>query len=335
MALSRRHLLSTKPEASPPSDTVNSPETIARLERLHRIASLPISLLSPEQCQDLEAVRKLARETYSTPSYRELHSRVTTLFSSTPVQEVLPHTVVAFFIGCITPTNISEAVPDVNAGCSLLCSDGLPPPDKPWGFCSQNVLWCLLSSSSTARNSRSSAQTNSRTLVNINYQGTTLPESFDFIFMTHVPSSSKAVLFIDYQSYDDFPGFTRQEKARLIYQLHITDVKLLSYEKEDSTLRTNAMFGVTYKDLIGKAVKVHALKSRADPRDSETPAEREARRAKIPPIVRTPERDETPVSWQHATMLAFALFVMVIMAVAAGFAIRSMRSSNRTKRWQT
>lgn len=227
MALSRRRILTPEKKEDPVDKLmieVNSDDLEVKLVRLYAIATRPLSLLSTEECADLESVRKLSRLTYDTPAYTVLHSRVMKLFAPDNTPRLFaPHTVGSFFVGCITPTNLAEIAPDVNAGCSLLCSDGLPPADKTknWGFCGQNVLWCMNSSQAEARNARNAAA------VRIDHSA---KDVFDFFYLTHIPSSSKAIIFMDYGSYADFPGFTKHEKARLIYRMNITDVKLLSYD---------------------------------------------------------------------------------------------------------
>ncbi len=346
MALTRRRLLKSGSDevevqkttgfASPTKDEmiatwtteINSEQTLGRLTRLHLIATRPLSLLSTEQCTDLDSIRKLSRATYNTPAYSLLHARVMSLFTSDIVYQ--PHTVGAFFVGCITPTNLSDITSDVNQGCSLLCSDAsLPPPDGPWGFCSQNVLWCVLSSSAVAKNARRALHNPAgsrsiRPFVEIDAGSS--PEAFDFIYITHIPSSSKAILFVDYPSYDAFPGFTRHEKARLMYRMDITDIKLLSYER-DPLITTSRM---AYKDLIGRVVKIHSIKARPDPRDNETIAQRTARRA-IAAKTSTPtsmyDDSSSALSWYQAIGLAFSLLLVVILGICCGFLISILRTS--------
>lgn len=320
MALSRRRMIERTQEAGPTDDElraqattlmsieVNSEETQGRLTRLYQIAKRPISLLSTEQCSDLDIVRKLARRTYGTSAYNELHSQVMTLFAE--AGSYLPHTVGSFFIGCVTPTNIDSAVPDVNRGCSLLCGDALPPPTIPgapssWGFCSQNVIWCLLSSSSMAKNILASQQSENRPLPRtgiVDHTTSTDPESYDFIRLTILGTSSKAILFLDVPTYDAFNGFTRHEKARLLYRLNISDVKLLSYDKN----------GTNYTDLLGKTIRVQDIKQRPDVRDAE-PRPMVAIRQ---PVKLQPEQGDVPLSWSQAIPLAVAMVLFILLGVS-------------------
>lgn len=339
MALLRRRILipsdieeEKKPEESSSTtlakliEQAGSADTINKIEKLHKIATRPLSLLTSEQCEDLDYIRKLSLSCYDTEAYSILHSEVTKLFNSSV--RYSPHTVGSFFVGCMVPSNLSDVAPDVNPGCSLMCSaSGLPPSKKKWGFCSQNVLWCILSSSATAKNARSASDQN---IVEVDSGGGGAG-SFDFIYMTHIPSSSKAVIFVDYKTYEDFPGFTRYEKARLIYRMKITDIKLLSYDHDEEKM--------VYRDLIGKAIKVQKIKSRADPRDNETVEERTKRRAQV--AKQTAEAlsimhptgcnsEVIPIDWKTATILAVALLLLIILGLCASFAVSSLtRKSTR------
>lgn len=295
---------------------IDDPQTKSRIERLKMIATRPLSLLSAEQCSDLDAIRKLTKNAYGTSVYDALHTLVTSSFNTSTIYS--PHTVGSFFTGCITPTNLGE-IADVNPGCALLCSDlSMPPPGQKWGFCSQNVVWCMLSSTAEARNTR--RVTGPHIPIRSDHSGTTLPEKFDFIYMTYIPSSTKAILFVNYKTYDEFPGFTLHEKARLIHRMRITDIKLLSYELEAPNV---------YKDLIGSVSKVHKLKGRADPLDSETPAQRAARRASLnknkASVIATD--DESPITWDTAAVLSFALMMLVLLGIAAFVTITKLRST--------
>lgn len=344
MALSRRHIVPAeeppKPEPQGPTKAdiiakllsqVESTDTDERLARLHKIATRPLSLLSPEQCADLKTIKELSRSTYGTDAYPVLHTKVMNLFA--PEGRVLvynPHTIGSFFVGCVIRNNLTEASPDLNPGCALTCGDGMPPVGKGWGFCSQNVLWCMWSSRGPARLMRRHNATNLR----MDHGNNPLDDTFDFFYVTYVPSSSRAVIFLDYQTYDEFPGFTRHEKARLIHRLGITDAKLLSYDYEPNS--------VNYKDLIGKSIKVLSIKPRADPRDFETVAQRTARRAKIAKKSGTTNSVDTsgPMTWQEATTLAIALALLVLLVISAAFLISHIQKaasaarSQRTK-WRT
>lgn len=319
MALSRRHVEISKPE--PPIDQkediiakllaqVENSDTTDRIVRLHKIATRPLSLLTSEQCADLDAIRKLSRSAYGTDVYSTLHTKIISQFGEGIVYQ--PNTVGSWFMGCMVSNNLTQISPDVNPGCALTCADSLPPPGKTWGFCSQNVVWCVWASQSVARNSRRASGR-----IHIDHSG---DDNFDFIYITYIPSSSRAILYVDYKTYDEFPGFTRHEKARLIHRMKITDVKLLSYDFEDNS--------VEYKDLLGKPIKVLGIKPRADPRDNETVAQRTARRARVAKKMGVPVNtdSDSPMTWQQAVTLAVALAVLVILGICAGFVISHLRS---------
>lgn len=351
-------------------EEVNSTETADRLSRLFAIASRPLVLLTNEQCADLAAIRKLSRLAYGTLAYSEFHSRVMRIFSppvstaSLPVSSdgsgtsVLPpsyspHTVGSFFVGCVTPNNLNTAVPGISQGCTLLCADSLPPPmtdpvqraisgtslqnatNPTWGFCSQNVIWCLLSSSTVAKNLRDASKSHQTDSLSKVVDIGAGPESFDFVYLTYLPSISKAILFVDYSSHDSFPGFTRHEKARLIHRMHINEVKLLSYSGD----------ATNYTDLIGRTILVQNIKSRSDPRDSETSTQRANRRLKssmdsadknsVSMGILAAHNSDSAMTWQTGVILGFALvllFAIVFLAVFAGIRIPSLfRRENASK----
>lgn len=312
MALLRRRPIINSADAAPPSTSSTIIESY--LNSLHKIEMRPIALLTAEECSNLDNIRQYARELYGTPEYNVFHSHILEIFT---VDIYPPHTVGSFFTGCVTPTNISSAVADVNPGCSLLCSsDSLPSPQSSWGFCSQNVIWCVLSSSSIAKNlaaANIAGRNNTGTYVHVDASSSSSgvsPQdlgSYDFIHLTRVPTSSKAILLVDFPSYDEFTGFTKREKARLIHRLHINNIKLLSYDKITAT---------EYKDLIGKTVRVIDIKTRPDIRDSEIrPRITAATTVKnvITPSVLAPD-DSLPMDlYQKASLgIMLSLFIALI-----------------------
>jgi hypothetical protein len=266
---------------------VNSEAVVTRLERLKQVASRPIPLLSPEHAVDLEAMKKLSRSAYGTPAYALLYAHVLRIFG--PEKTAEPFTVGAFFIGSSIPTNLTTVLSDVNVGCSLLASNGLAPSEGKWSFCNQNVIWCLLSSTSMARNSKQYS----------------FADGYCFIRMNNISSSNKAILFVDSDSYDSFPGFSKREKSYLMNQMRLYNVKLLSTEQ-----------GVSYTDLIGKTIKVQALKTRA-----EKPRSR-----------RQSGTNKVQSSWKEAFTIMLMLLVLVVVVICAVKMIRSMRAPMQTKR---
>jgi hypothetical protein len=106
--------------------------------------------------------------------------------------------------------------------------------------------------------------------------------------------------------------------------MKITDIKLLSYDRD-----TNSTM---YKDLLGETTKVLALKPRADPRDNETVAQRTARRAAISKTVSPPSTStsDSPMAWQEATSLAVALVLFVLITFCAGVVMHKISLAIKT-----
>lgn len=263
------------------------------IEELYKSANHPVLTLSDEDNKKIEVIRELSHKTYGTLTYDKLYSYAKDIFCADGVK-YRPHTVGSYFIGCSVKTNIKESTQNVNPGCSVLCAGSLPVPkslidkDKEqWGFCSQNVIWCLSTADEYQRKVRIS-RTITHGMVeqthladNPTYLDRVKPEDqvFEFSFLTHISASTKALLFVNYNSYEEFPGFTEREKSRLINHMGVTDVKLLSYN----------MDGTNYKDLVGNPIKVFSLKTRTEgknlgvftKRDENSPQVRSKANAKI------------------------------------------------------
>lgn len=282
-------------------------QTLERLKRLSFITTRPLALLNTEQIDDLESIRKQASELYNTAGYSIFHTEVTKLFGASTSHA--PHTVGSYFMGCstglTTPPNS-----EMNAGCALLCAGSLPPliatGDHKWGFCSQNVIWCLPSNSLRAQQLRE------------NPIGVTLDTStaggFDFIFMTRVTESSKAVLFVEYDAYNAFPGFSKLEKARLVQRMHIHNVKLLSAAITDGQ----------HADLIGRAIEVTSLKERSGILPvSSTGAQQQDDAMRGDTAVMKPSVASMP--WEQIAFLALVLSFLLILIIGVPYALRKAR----------
>lgn len=291
------------------------------LLRLLEISSRPLAVLSPDQCADVDTVRRLARKLYGTPEYDDFYANVIKIFASLKTDPPQPRTVGSFFMGCIISSNATQGISDVNPGCALLCADSLPPSSSirrggessKWGFCSQNVIWCLLNSSPTAKQLRTLRKDPEPT-----------HEFFEFMFVTQIPYTTKAILFVDYKSLDEFPGFSVREKSRLIHHMHITDVKLLSYDKS----------GTEHIDLVGSAITVGQLKSRVTPQDSIASLRAPRTKVKITleeaikadvlsqPLLTT---SGNLSSWMLNLPLAIALGLLLLVIVCSIFLMRDLK----------
>lgn len=265
-----------------------------RLLRLRAVAEHPTVTLSDELSADLEVVKLYARQNYGTPAYAAVYRRITELFAPEaltprdgeerpPVINYNPQTVGAFFVGCVVSVGDS---PELNEGCTLQCAGSLPPPPrflgdgpeiKHWGFCSHNVLWAI--------NKNSPPFAKALTQHGSRFVGRSLmtngPDNFTFIPVSTVLTSRRAVIFVSYPSYDAFPGFTRREKAQLIYRNGIDEVMLLAFKEGDTRVER----------LYPDPVKTYRIKQRADKRD-ESDA-KEARAAAIATLADGPISADT------------------------------------------
>jgi len=287
MALLKKRIATFSPNAinkKPTEETVDFTPFKQKVSRLVRYGHLPIASIPEADRLIFEEIREDVYKYFNTKWYDELFEIVKNEFGMSIDTVVdgqhaiarvsvpfLPKTIGAYFTGCLAKTNITDVTQDVNDGCSLLAAGNMPRPtpgntsgntlpDVKWTFCSQNVIWCQLKVIHPAN-----------TVEEISKMG----GDFEFLFLTKISNNTNAILFVNYDNYEEFPGFTDVEKETL-RKLKIFNVKLLSYNKE----------GTEYKDLIGEVTSVKDLKKREDNTPAKIPKE----------IVEKITRSEDPLS---------------------------------------
>lgn len=297
MALSKRRMLAnaavinnmaTKPQ-SPTNMQHEIEEFDKKINQLLPFSSRPIASLPENEKEIFEEVRNTVRKYYHTDHYAQIYSTALKHFPETsPPPTFLPKTVGSYFTGCLIQTNI-----DASPGCSLLCAGSMPLPSSnssSWSFCSQNVIWCLLNIDVPPSNANE--------VKNIS-------GDFEFLFLTRISGSPNAVLFLNYPSYDEFPGFTETEKS-ILKKLKIFNIRLLSYDKT----------GTDYTELSGgNLMKLNEVKTRNEDVKARAP------KAVVDKLMSTAD----PVTASKAIVSAPDPFVSVIQqfvcAVVIGLAI--------------
>lgn len=149
---------------------------------------------------------------YDTDYYTVLHDLVKAKFAD--LKDIKPGTVGAYFAGCL----LNPELPGFPKGCSPICSGSMPPPkDKidqlQWGFCDNTVIW-----------STYSPQTQKFEFTTLN----TVPTQRGFGSKDPVPNSDRALIFVNYNNINSFPGFTDDEK-NILTNMGIRNVQLLGY----------------------------------------------------------------------------------------------------------
>ena len=140
---------------------------------------------------------------YDTDYYNVLHNLVKDKFGD--LKDVQPGTVGAYFAGCL----INPELSGLPKGCSPICAGSMPPPqDKfdqlQWAFCGDTVISATYS-----------PQT----------------QNFDFTIVNTIPNSDRALIFVNYNNLNTFPGFTDEDKNKLT-NLGIRNVQLLGYTQD-------------------------------------------------------------------------------------------------------
>lgn len=194
------------------------------LTTLRSHASDQIKSLTGELKKKMDKMINLNDTLYNDEEgYNTLYNLVQQKFGD--ITEIEPGTVAAYFVGCFLAVR-SANLPNIPNSCLPSCKDSIIPKSEilnsKWFPCDQTSILA--------------------TFIN---------GKFNFITYNEVPGSPKALLFINYPSLQQFPGFTTAEKKQLT-TMGIQEVKIIG---------TN---GGKYTQLTDY-VPVSSLKSRPDP----------------------------------------------------------------------
>lgn len=169
-------------------------EIRARLLRLSSNAHVRIRDLKGELKEDFDSLARQVNALYNTENYPQFYNEVMNYFTE---ENYRPGTVGAYCGGCI----LKEKGNLMSRGCTVICAGSVPPPynEKDWDFCDELVIWAV-------------------------YNG----KEFEFTTLNEVEDNSRAIIFIDYPTMEEFPGFSEEEKETLA-ENGIKEVKFMYY----------------------------------------------------------------------------------------------------------
>jgi hypothetical protein len=183
---------------------------------LRKNADVSVNQVSGRLKDDYNLITKFETMLYETNSFDLLQKMIDDQFDN--LETVIPGTIGAHFVGC----NIDTSFSDTNPGCSAICAGSMPRKDKFWQSCNNSVIMAK----------------------NNNY-------GFDFDHLSVGRDKSHAHIFINYDTLEDFPGFTKEEKLKLS-KMGIQYVYLHSHKNND----------YNYDQLTDSAVHISTLKTR-------------------------------------------------------------------------
>jgi hypothetical protein len=134
------------------------------------------------------------------------------------VEQIRPGTIGAYCYGC--QNGRSE--------CSHICAGSAPAADENFSFCHESVIVG-------------------------DYNG----YDFDFTAM-RIGDSSETYLYVNFDSYDSFPGFTRREIEALEKDYHCSSVYLRGYSNSSTE----------YFELLNESIMISNIKIRVDRKGS-------------------------------------------------------------------
>jgi len=203
-------------------NVINVEDLRRKLANLKANANVKIRKLTGQVKEDFESLARYVSWIYDTDSYSLLYEEIQKYFSETDIYQ--PGTVGAYCGGCLVKKK--DCLPA--RGCSVICAGSIPPPyeDPEWDFCSDLVIWT-------------------------DYDG----ESYEFTTLNEVEGEkdSKAIVFIEHDSIESFPGFSEAEKKTL-KDHGLEQIRLVHYNPQGDPM---------YKGVSGGFVDLDQIKTRS------------------------------------------------------------------------
>ncbi len=202
-------------------DVINIDDLRRKLAHLKENSHVQIRKLSGKLREDFDSLAQYVAWIYNTESYPLLYSEIQSYFCESDTYQ--PGTVGAYCGGCLVKRKDSL----LTRGCTVICAGSIPPPydDPDWDFCSDLVIWAV-------------------------YNG----ESHDFTTLNEIEDErdDKAIIFIEQDSMESFPGFSDAEK-KILKDHGLNQVRLVHYNPESDPM---------YKEVSGGFVSIDQIKSR-------------------------------------------------------------------------
>lgn len=193
---------------------VSKDELLAAISRLRESDYTPIRKLSGSLKQDYLMVSKYVELTHQTNTYDMLKSLIDEKFYD--LEKVIPGTIGSYFYGSNLNVNMDPKE------CAATTANAIPVDSNTWIKCKNHLILA------------------DRT-----------DKGYDFSLLSEGDDRSHAYVFLRHDSYDDFEGFSTEEKRKL-KKLGVEYLYMYGYG-DDTT---------QYNDLVGTAVAVDECKHR-------------------------------------------------------------------------
>ena len=202
-------------------DVINIEDLRRKLARLKENANVSIRKLSGSLKDDFDSLAQYVAWIYNTDSYPLLYAEIQGYFNEDNTYQ--PGTIGAYCGGCLVKRKDGL----LTRGCTVICAGSIPPPydDPDWDFCSDLVIWAV-------------------------YNG----ENHDFTTLNEIEDErdDKAIIFIEQDSLESFPGFSDAEKKTL-KDNGLSQVRLVNYNPESDPM---------YKEVSGGFVSIDQIRTR-------------------------------------------------------------------------
>lgn len=186
------------------------------IRNLRQNADLSVQHLSGKLKDQFNDVKNRILILYQTNAYDQMQDLIDSVFGD--LKSVIPGTVGAYFRGCSIHTSFSDTHP----GCSPICAGSMARKDRHWIQCDNTVI-----------------------MAENNQHG------FNFRYLHVGQDPSHAHIFINYDTLEDFPGFSKSEKRNL--KRHgVVYSQLHGYREGDQK----------YYELIDSAIELDRIKKR-------------------------------------------------------------------------
>lgn len=209
-------------------DVVDINDLRRKLQHLRDNSQVKIRSLSGPLKDDFDSLAQYVAWTYDSDTYHLLHAEIQSYFH--PSERYLPGTIGAYCGGCL----VKEKGSLLMRGCTVICAGSIPLPlsDPNWEFCDNLVIWASYTGN--------------------HFDFTTLNETED-------AENSFAIIFIDYDSIDTFPSFSKTE-IKTLSDHGIKNIRLVYYNSN-----ANYDIGeVMYVDVSGGFIPLQQLRPRVD-----------------------------------------------------------------------
>lgn len=199
-------------------DVINIDDLRTKLSHLKNNAHVQIRKLSGKLKEDFDSLAQYVAWIYNTESYPILYTEIQSYFHDTDKYQ--PGTIGAYCGGCLVKRKDGL----LTRGCTVICAGSIPPPynDPDWDFCSDLVIWAV-------------------------YNG----DNYDFTTLNEIEGENddKAIIFIEQDCIESFPGFSDAEKKTL-KDHGLNNIRIVHYNPGSDPMYTEVSTGFINLDQI-------------------------------------------------------------------------------------